>query len=100
MTARRDRRDQAHAIPRSGGLDDRRFAASAPSPAGMTIQAHRRGIVEIDFGFLLLGQGLDLRVLFPQPVLDQRLVARQGTMQRLLAGGAELRQKPSNRNAA
>ncbi|MDQ6702231.1 MAG: hypothetical protein M3Z96_03505 [Pseudomonadota bacterium] len=32
--------------------------------------------------------------------VDQRLVARQGTMQRLLAGDAKLRQKPSNRNAA
>ena len=37
VTARRDRRDQAHAVAGSGCLDDRRFASSAPGPAGVMI---------------------------------------------------------------
>ena len=52
-----------------------------------------RGVAKIDFGFLPLRQGLDLRVLFLQPLLDQGFVALQGAMQRLLAGDAELGQK-------
>ena len=51
-----------------------------------------RCVAKIDFGFLLLRQGLDLRVLFLQPLLDQGLVALQGAMQRPLAGNAELSQ--------
>ena len=37
VTTRRDRRDQAHAVASSGCLDDRRFASSAPGPAGVMI---------------------------------------------------------------
>ncbi len=57
-------------------------------------------VTKIDFGFRLLRQGLDLRVFFLQPLLDQGLVALQGVMQRLLAGDAELGQKPPHRNKA
>src|SRR5471030_475188 len=42
VTARRDRRDQAHAVAGSGCLDDWRFASSAPSPAGVMIRADMR----------------------------------------------------------
>ena len=59
-----------------------------------------RCVAKIDFGFLLLRQGLDLRVLFLQPLLDQGLVALQGAMQRPLAGNAELSQKPPHRDKA
>ena len=100
VTARRDCRDQAHAVAGSGFLDDRRFASSAPSPAGVMIRAGMRCVAEIDFGFLPLRQGLDLRVLFLQPLLDQSLVALQGAMQRPLAGNAELSQEPPHRDKA
>ena len=53
-----------------------------------------RCVTKLDFGFRLQRQGPDLRVLFLQPLLDQGLVALQGVMQRLLAGDAELGQKP------
>jgi len=59
-----------------------------------------RCVAKIDFGFLLLRQGLDLRVLFLQPLLDQGFVALQGAMQRLLAGDPELGQKPPHRDKA
>ena len=49
-------------------------------------------------GPLPLRQGLDLRVLFLQPLLDQGFVALQGAMQRFLAGDAELGQKPPHRD--
>ena len=94
VTTRRDRRDQAQCrsglrllgrpafrlvCPRSGRRDDL---------SGYALHHQNR------FGFLLLRQGLDLRVLFLQPLLDQGLVALQGAMQRPLAGNAELSQKP------
>jgi hypothetical protein len=41
-----------------------------------------------------------LRVLFLQLLLDKRLVALQGAMQRLLAGDAELSQKSPHRDKA
>jgi len=59
-----------------------------------------RCVTKIDLGFRLQRQGLDLRVLFLQPLLDQGLVALQGAMQRLRAGDAELGQKPPHRNKA
>jgi hypothetical protein len=81
-------------------LDDRRFAAPGPGSAGMVIRAHMCRVTEIDFSFRLLGQGFDLRVLFLQPLLDQRLVALQSAMQRPLAGEVELGQNPSHRDEA
>jgi hypothetical protein len=47
------------------------------------IRADMRCVAKINFGFLPLRQGLDLRVLFLQPLLDQGFVALQGAMQRL-----------------
>ena len=95
-----DRRDQTHAVAGSSCLDDRRFPLLAPGPAGVVIRADMRCVAEIDFSFLPLRQDLDLRVLFLQPLLDKRLVALQGAMQRLLAGDAELGQKPPHRDKA
>lgn len=48
---------------------------------------------------VLLRQCLDLQVFSLQPLLDQRPVAFDRAMQRLLAGDAQLRQQPS-RDAA
>jgi hypothetical protein len=62
------------------------------------LRADVRRAAGIDFGFLLPRQGLDPRVLFLQPLLDKRLVALLGATRRLLAGGAEMSQKPPHRD--
>ncbi len=82
------------------GVSPRLPQVLCPGPVGVMIRAHMRGVTEIDFGCLLLLQGFDLRVLFLQPLLDERLAAFQGAMQRLLAGDAELSQKPPHRDKA
>ena len=47
-----------------------------------------------------LRQGFDLRVVLPEPLLDQSLVALLRTVQGLLASDAELRQQSTNRIGA
>ena len=57
VTARSDRRNQAHAVAGSGCLDDRSFASSAPGPAGVMIRADMRRVAKMNFGFFPLRQG-------------------------------------------
>src|SRR3984893_17675633 len=64
------------------------------------IRAHMRGVTEVDCGLLPLRQSSDPRIILLQPLLHQRLVPFQRAMQRLLAGDAELRQQPSDRDHA
>src|ERR1700730_17563682 len=64
------------------------------------IRAHMRGVTEGDCGLLPLRQSSDPRIILLQPLLHQRLVPFQRAMQRLLAGDAELRQQPSDRDHA
>ena len=64
----------------------------------MMIRAHMRRVAEINVGFFSLREHSDLRVFLLEPLLHQRIVPFQRTMQRLLAGDAELRQKPSDRD--
>ena len=59
-----------------------------------------RGIRKIDIGFLLLRQGFDLRIVILQPLPHERLVALDCSVQRLLAGDAELRQETAYRIGA
>src|SRR5712671_4104424 len=66
----------------------------------MMIRAHVRGVGEVDIGFFPMRQSLDPREFLLEPLLHQRLVPFQRTMQRLLASDAELGQKPSDRDQA
>src|ERR1035441_8874334 len=59
-----------------------------------------RGVAEIYLGTLFLRHLPDFRIILLQPLLNQSLVPFLRTMQRLLAGDAELRQKPPNRHRA
>ena len=56
-----------------------------------------RCVGEVDRSLVPLRQSLDPRIFLRQPLLHQRLVPFPGAMQRLLAGDAELRQKPRSR---
>src|SRR5712671_2145870 len=66
----------------------------------MVIRAHMRGVAEVDLSLFPLRQSFDPREFSLKPLLHQSLVPFQRTMQRLLAGDAELRQKPPDRNQA
>src|SRR6202171_4810891 len=66
----------------------------------MMIRAHVRGVAEVDIGFFPLCQSPDPRVFLLEPLLHQCLIPLQRTMQRFLAGDAELRQQPSDRHQA
>ena len=66
----------------------------------MMIRAHMRGVAEVNLGVFPLRQRSDPRIFPLQPLLHQRFVAFQRALQRLLAGDAELRQKPSHRDQA
>jgi hypothetical protein len=99
LPARRDGRDQAHAVtsPRAG--DHRGLSLPAPGATRMMIRAHVRGVAEVDIGLFPLRHRPDLRVFLLEPLLHQRLVAFQRAMQRLLASDAQLRQKPRTTTA-
>ena len=63
----------------------------------MVIRAHMRGVAEVDLSLFPLRQSLDPRECLLEPLLHQRLVPFQRTMQRPLAGDAELsEQSPDN----
>src|SRR6266852_4823483 len=66
----------------------------------MVIRAHMRGVAEVDLSLFPLRQSFDPREFALEPLLHQRLVPLQCTMQRLLAGDAELGQKPPDRDQA
>src|SRR5215472_15860697 len=66
----------------------------------MMIRAHMRGIAEVDLSLFPLRQSFDPRKFLLEPLLHQRLVLFQRTMQRLLAGDAELSEKSPDRNYA
>ena len=66
----------------------------------MVILTHMRGITEEDVGFFPLCKSFDFRVFLFEPLLHQRFVVFQRTMQRPLAGDPKLRQKPTNRDHA
>src|SRR5258708_28959821 len=66
----------------------------------MMIRAHVRGVAEVDLSLFPLRQSFDPREFLLEPLLHQSFVPFQRTMQRLLAGDAELRQKPPDRNQA
>jgi hypothetical protein len=53
----------------------------------MMIGAHVSGVAKEDLGLFSLRQGFDLRVVLPEPLLDQSLVALLRTVQGLLASG-------------
>src|SRR6266481_8812691 len=100
MAARGDRRDQAHAIPRpctryNGGLP-----LPAPGATRMMIRAHVRGVAEVNLSLFPLRQSFDPWEYLLEPLLHQSFVPFQRTMQRLLAGDAELSQKPPDRHQA
>src|SRR5258708_24468291 len=100
MAARGDRRDQAHAIPRpcpryNGGLP-----LPAPGATRMMIRAHVRGVAEVNLSLFPLRQSFDPWEFLLEPLLHQSFVPFQRTMQRLLAGDAELSQKPPDRHQA
>src|SRR5258707_2281535 len=100
MSARGDRRDQAHAIPRpctryNGGLP-----LPAPGATRMMIRAHVRGVAEVNLSLFPLRQSFDPWEFLLEPLLHQSFVPFQRTMQRLLAGDAELSQKPPDRHQA
>src|SRR6266478_7484399 len=100
MAARGDRRDQAHAIPRpctryNGGLP-----LPAPGATRMMIRAHVRGVAEVNLSLFPLRQSFDPWEFLLEPLLHQSFVPFQRTMQRLLAGDAELSQKPPDRHPA
>jgi hypothetical protein len=57
----------------------------------MMIRTHVRGVAEVDLGLFPLRQSPDPRVFLLEPLLHQRFVSFQCTMQRLLAGDADLR---------
>jgi hypothetical protein len=63
----------------------------------MMIGAHVSGVAKEDLGLFSLRQGFDLRVVRPEPLLDQSLVALLRTVQGLLASDAKLRQQATNR---
>src|SRR5258707_5338155 len=66
----------------------------------MMIRAHMRGVGEVDIGFFPMRQSLDPREFLLEPLLHQRLVPFQRTMQRLLASDAKLSQTPCDRDQA
>src|SRR5271154_2706414 len=79
------------------GFDNRRFAPLAPGAPGVMIRAHMSRIAEENLRFFPLRNGFDLRVFLLEPLPHQSLVAFLRSVQRLLAGGAELRQQPPDR---
>src|ERR1700680_3879844 len=95
-----DRRDEAHAVTGSSASDDRGLTLLAPGSTGVMVRAHVRGIPEVNLGFFSLRKGLDPRIFLLQPLLHQRFVSLQGTVQWLLAGDAQVRQKSPNRRGA
>src|ERR1700730_8645223 len=85
LASRGDRRDEAHTMPRAGGVDDRRFALLAPTTPGVMIRAHVGSIAKENLRFFPLRKRFDLRVFLLEPLLDQGLVALLRAVQRLLA---------------
>src|SRR5271154_193244 len=79
------------------GFDNRRFAPLAPGAPGVMIRAHMSRIAEENLCFFPLRNGFDLRVFLLEPLPHQSLVAFLRSVQRLLAGDAELRQQPPDR---
>src|SRR6266700_4615923 len=100
LASRGDRRNEAHAMACAGGFDDRRFALLAPTAPRVMIRAHVGSIAKEDLRFFPLRKGLDPWIFLVEPLLYQSLVALLRTIQRLLAGDAELRQQPANRIGA
>src|SRR6516164_3912168 len=66
----------------------------------MVIRAHMRGVAEVDLSLFPLRQSLDPRECLLEPLLHQRLVPFQRTMQRPLAGDAELSEQSPDRDQA
>src|SRR5262249_54161419 len=66
----------------------------------MVIRAHMGRIAEENVSLFPLRKSPDFRVFLFEPLLHQRFVVFQRTMQRLLAGDTKLRQKPTNRHWA
>jgi hypothetical protein len=62
----------------------------------MVIRAHMGRIAEENVGFFPLRKSPDFGVFLFKPLLHQRFVVFQRTMQRLLAGDTKLRQKPTD----
>ena len=81
-------------------LHNRRFSSLAPCVPRVVIGTHVSGVAEIYLGSFFQSHRLDLRVFLFKPLLHQRFVAFDRTRQRLLAGGAELRQKTTHRVGA
>src|SRR6266446_6064300 len=54
VAARRDGRDQAHAVPSSRTRHDRGLALQAPGATRMMIRAHVRGVAEVDLSLFPL----------------------------------------------
>src|ERR1700720_3402189 len=66
----------------------------------MVIRAHMRGVAEVNLSPFPPRQSFDPWEFLLEPLLHQSFVPFQRTMQRLLAGDAELGQKPTDRNQA
>ena len=63
----------------------------------MMIGAHVSGVAKEDLGLFSLRQGFDLRLVLPEPLLDQSLVALLRTVLGPLASDSKLRQQSTNR---
>jgi hypothetical protein len=61
----------------------------------MVIRAHMRGVAEVDLSLFPVRQSFEPREFLLKPLLHQRFVPFQCTMQRLLTGDAKLSEKLS-----
>ncbi len=84
MAARGDRRDQAHAMTRARGLNNRRFAFLTPGAPGVAIGTHLGRIAKIDLSPLIFRDCLDFQVFFLEPLPHEGFVtsARDATASR------------------
>src|ERR1700746_2113194 len=100
LTLRTDRRHhvQAETLPSHG--HHRRAASRSPGRSRMKVGSNARFVLEEDRRALLAGQGTDPRKLLAQPLLHQRAILLERTVQGLLAGETELSQESSHSRAA
>ncbi len=86
-------------MPGTSRFNDGRLTSFAPGAPRVVIRPNMRSAAKVNLRALQFGKPFDFRVIFLQPMLDERFVTFDRSIQRLLTRNSQLGQQTANRRS-